>query len=107
MQLFSLLMLVPLGLPVLAGLAALADPALTGLLVFHSLTTSVLCLLLWYAGMKRAEAGLAGVFTAFLPATAAAVAVGVLGEPFTAVHGAGFVLLLGSLLLATWPRRAS
>jgi drug/metabolite transporter (DMT)-like permease len=105
MQLFSLLMLLPLCLPVLGGLAMLADPAVTGLLVFHSLTTSVLCLLLWYAGMKRAEAGIAGVFTAFLPATAAAVAVGVLGEPFTAVHGAGFVLLLGSLLLATWPRR--
>jgi drug/metabolite transporter (DMT)-like permease len=105
MQLFSLLMLLPLCLPVLAGLAMLADPAVAGLLVFHSLTTSVLCLLLWYAGMKRAEAGIAGVFTAFLPATAAAVAVGVLGEPFTAVHGAGFVLLLGSLLLATWPRR--
>jgi drug/metabolite transporter (DMT)-like permease len=86
-------------------MSALASPAVAGLLVFHSLTTSVLCLLLWYAGMKRAEAGIAGVFTVFLPATAAAVAVGVLGEPFTAVHAAGFVLLLGSLLLATWPRR--
>jgi drug/metabolite transporter (DMT)-like permease len=105
MQLFSLLMLVPLCLPVLAGVAALADPATSALLVFHSLTASVLCLLLWYAGMKRAEAGIAGVFTAFLPATAAAVAVGVLGEPFTEIHAAGFVLLLGSLLLATWPAR--
>ncbi len=105
MQLFSLLLLLPLGLPVLGAAAALAEPGLAGLLVFHSLTTSVLCLLLWYAGMKRAPAGIAGVFTAFLPATAAAVAVGVLGEPFTAVHGAGFVLLLGSLLLATWPSR--
>jgi drug/metabolite transporter (DMT)-like permease len=105
MQVFSLLMLVPLALPVLGAAAALADPATAGLLVFHSLTTSVLCLLLWYAGMKRASASLAGVFTVFLPATAAAVAVGVLGEPFTAVHGAGFVLLLGSLLLATWPSR--
>jgi drug/metabolite transporter (DMT)-like permease len=106
MQLFSLLLLLPLCLPVLAGMSALGSPAVAGLLVFHSLTTSVLCLLLWYAGMKRAEAGIAGVFTVFLPATAAAVAVGVLGEPFTAVHAAGFVLLLGSLLLATWPRRA-
>jgi drug/metabolite transporter (DMT)-like permease len=55
--------------------------------------------------MKRASASLAGVFTVFLPATAAAVAVGVLGEPFTAVHAAGFVLLVASLLLATWPAR--
>lgn len=105
MQLFSLLMLVPLCLPVLSSVAALGDAAVSSLLVFHSLTSSVVCLLLWYAGLKRAPAGIAGVFTAFLPATAAAVAVGVLGEPFTAVHGAGFVLLMASLLLATWPAR--
>jgi len=103
MQVFSLLMLLPLCLPVLGATGALASPAVAGLLVFHGLTTSVLCLLLWYAGLKRAPAGIAGVFTVFLPATSAAVAVGILGEPFTAVHGAGFVLLLGSLLLATWP----
>jgi drug/metabolite transporter (DMT)-like permease len=106
MQVFSLLMLVPLCLPVLAGLAALASPAVSGLLVFHSLTTSVVCLLLWYAGLRKAPAGIAGVFTAFLPATAAAVAVGVLGEPFTTVHAAGFATLMLSLLLATWPARS-
>jgi drug/metabolite transporter (DMT)-like permease len=105
MQLFSLAVLLPLCLPVLGGVAALAAPAVSGLLVFHSLTSSVLCLLLWYAGLRRAPAGIAGVFTAFLPASAAAVAVGILGEPFTAVHGAGFVLLMCSLLLATWPAR--
>jgi drug/metabolite transporter (DMT)-like permease len=105
MQLFSLLMLVPLAVPVVGAVSALADPTVSALLVFHSLTSSVICLVLWYAGMKRASASLAGVFTVFLPATAAAVAVGVLGEPFTAVHAAGFVLLVASLLLATWPAR--
>ena len=105
MQVFSVLMLVPLCLPVLGSVAVLASPEVSGLLVFHSLTSSVLCVLLWYAGLKRAPAGIAGVFTAFLPATAAAVAVGVLGEPFTTVHAAGFVLLMCSLLLATWPTR--
>lgn len=105
MQVFSLLMLLPLCLPVLGSVAALADPQVSALLVFHSLTSSVLCLLLWYAGMRRAQAGIAGVFTAFLPATAAAVGVGLLGEPFTKVHGAGFLLLMASLLLATWPDR--
>lgn len=105
MQVFSLLMLLPLCLPVLGSVAALADPAVSALLVFHSLTASVLCLLLWYAGLKRTPAGLAGIFAAFLPATAAAVAVGLLGETFGAVHAAGFLLLMCSLLLATWPAR--
>jgi drug/metabolite transporter (DMT)-like permease len=105
MQLFSLLMLLPLCLPVLGSVTVLADAGVSALLVFHSLTSSVLCLLLWYAGMKRAPAGIAGIFTAFLPATAAVVAVGLLGEAFTGVHAAGFFLLMCSLLLATWPAR--
>ena len=105
MQAFSAAMLVPLSLTGLGSLGMLADPGLAGLLVFHSLTASVVCLLLWYAGLQRVPAGVAGVFTALLPASAAAVAVLVLGEEFTAVHGLGFVLMGGSLLLATWPRR--
>ena len=106
MQAFSAAMLLPLALLGFGALPALADPALAGLLVFHSLTASVLCLLLWYAGLRRVPAGVAGVFTALLPASAAAVAVLVLGEAFSAVHGVGFVLMGGSLLLATWPQRA-
>jgi drug/metabolite transporter (DMT)-like permease len=98
-------MLLPLALPGIGAAAALAEPRLAGLLVFHSLTASVLCLLLWYAGLRRVPAGVAGVFTGFLPATAAVVAVAALGEAFSAVHAVGFVLMGGSLLLATWPGR--
>jgi len=29
----------------------------------------------------------------------------VLGEAFTATHAAGFLLMLGSVAVATWPRR--
>ena len=105
MQAFSAAMLLPLALLGIGAVTTLADPALAGLLVFHSLTASVVCLLLWYAGLRRVPAGVAGVFTALLPASAAVVAVLVLGEEFTPVHGVGFVLMGGSLLLATWPRR--
>jgi drug/metabolite transporter (DMT)-like permease len=104
MQGFSALVLLPFAAPGLGAAAALADARLAGLLVFHSLTASVLCLLLWYAGLRRVPAGIAGVFTAFLPATAALLAVLALGEQFTLVHGCGFALMGGSLLLATWPR---
>ena len=106
MQAFSTMMLLPFCLPVLGGIGALADPALSGLLVFHSLTSSVLCLLLWYAGLLRAPAGVAGIFTTFLPATSAVLAVLVLGEHFSSFHWAGLSLMLASILLATWPRRS-
>lgn len=105
MQIFSALMLLPLCLPVAGAVAALADVQVSALLVFHSLTASVLCLLLWYQGLKRVPASIAGVFTAFLPATSAIVAVLLLGERFSAVHGLGFALMMASVLVATWPRR--
>ena len=105
MQGFSALVLLPFAAPGFGAVAALGDASLAALLVFHSLTASVLCLLLWYAGLKRVPAGMAGVFTAFLPGTAALVAVTLLGEAFTATHAAGFVLMMGSVAVATWPRR--
>ncbi len=105
MQGFSALVLLPFAAPGFGAVAALADASLAALLVFHSLTASVLCLLLWYAGLKRVPAGMAGVFTAFLPGTAALVAVSLLGEAFTVTHAAGFVLMMGSVAVATWPRR--
>ncbi len=105
MQAFSALVLLPFALPGVGAVAALGDARLAGLLLFHSLTASVLCLLLWYAGLRRVPGGVAGVFTAFLPASAAVLAVWVLGERFSVLHAVGFALMLGSLLLATWPRR--
>lgn len=106
-QVFSAAVLLPFAAPHAAAVTALADPTLLGLLAFHAVTASVLCLLLWYSGLRRVPAGVAGVFTAFLPASAAVTAVLFLGESFGAVHAAGFALMMGSLLLATWPRRAA
>jgi drug/metabolite transporter (DMT)-like permease len=80
--------------------ALAAESRLAGLLVFHSLTASVLCVVLWYAGLRRVPAGVAGLFTGFLPATAALVAVAALGEPVSAAHAAGFALMAASLLAA-------
>jgi drug/metabolite transporter (DMT)-like permease len=75
------------------------------LLVFHSLTASVLCLLLWYQGLKRVPGVVAGVFTAFLPASAAVVAVVFLGETINLTHAIGFALMMVSIILATWHSR--
>jgi drug/metabolite transporter (DMT)-like permease len=104
-QVFATLLLAPLALPHLAEhIGALASVPLAALLVYHSVTASVLSNFLWYAGMRRAPANLGGVFTVLLPATAAALAVLLLGEQVTTTLAAGFALMLGSILLATWPR---
>jgi drug/metabolite transporter (DMT)-like permease len=105
MQAWSAAVLLPFALPGLAAAAALAAPGLLALLLFHSLTASVLCVVLWYAGLRRVPAGVAGLFTGFLPATAALVAVATLGEPVSATHVAGFALMAASLLAAFGGRR--
>jgi drug/metabolite transporter (DMT)-like permease len=107
MQVFGVLLLAPVaGREAVAILPALlADSRLLGLLLFHALTASVFSVMLWFGGMRRAPASLAGIFTVLLPATAAVLAVAVLGEHMTAPLAAGFVLMLGSILLATWPVR--
>jgi drug/metabolite transporter (DMT)-like permease len=107
MQLFSALLLLPLSLIAAPDLAFGAiDARIGALLVFHSLTASVLALLLWFNGLRRAKASIAGVFGAFLPASAAVSAVLILGEQFGIVHAAGFAMMLASILLATWPQRS-
>jgi drug/metabolite transporter (DMT)-like permease len=106
MQAFSALLILPAWIPVACAASRLADPALLALLIFHALTSSLLAVLLWYGGLRRAPAGTAGVFTAFLPATAAVTAILFLGEEPAPAHGLGFLLLLASMILATWPSRS-
>jgi len=53
--------------------------------------------------LKRVPGGVAGVFTALLPASAAVVAVVFLGETINFKHGIGFALMMVSILISTWP----
>ena len=106
MQAWSAAVLLPFALPGFAAAGALAASAgLLTLLVFHSLTASVLCVVLWYAGLRRVPAGTAGLFTGLLPVAAARVAVTLLGEPVSALHIGGFALMSASLLAAFGGRR--
>lgn len=95
-----------LALGVFAPLAvpqALAfDPSSLGLaemsaLVYYALGATVLAYLLWFAGVRRVEAGTAAVFTGWLPVSAVACSALVLREPLTVWHGVG----LGCVLCAT------
>lgn len=103
MQAASAALLAPLAVAGLDGITWSWPVA--GLLAFHSLTASVLAVVLWYRGLRRVGAALAGVFTGLLPLTAGLVAITALGEAPTPAHGAGAALMLCSILLATWPTR--
>ena len=75
------------------------------LLVVYAICASVLTVWLWMTGLKHVPASSAGVFTVFLPVSAAAVGVFFFGEAFSTAQTAAFALALSGVVLATWPAR--
>ena len=53
-----------------------------GLLAFYAIAASMVTVWLWMQGLRHVPSSRAGVFTVLLPASAAAVGIVVLGEPF-------------------------
>jgi len=81
------------------------DLRLWGLLVFYALAASVWMVWLWMTGMKTIPASEAGIFSAMLPITAAAIGVLVFDEKWTGLQALAFGLALTGLVLATLPSR--
>ena len=71
------------------------------LLVFYALAASIWTVWLWMTGLKVVPASQAGVFTAMLPVSAAAVGVLVLGEQLGFMQVLAFAAALAGVLLAT------
>jgi drug/metabolite transporter (DMT)-like permease len=71
------------------------------LLVFYALAASVWSVWLWMTGLKVIPASAAGVYTVFLPISAALVGIFVLGENLNFLQFIGFSLALLGVLLAT------
>ena len=83
---------------------AVATPS-WALLLFYSIAASVITVWLWMTGLKHVAASSAGVFTVFLPVSAAAVGVIFLGEQVSGAQAGAFALALAGVLLSTWPSR--
>ena len=75
------------------------------LLVFYSLAASVWTVWLWMTGLKTIDAGKAGVFTVFLPVSAAAVGVVFLNETLSGLQALAFGVALLGVVLATLPSK--
>lgn len=103
-NLWGLVLITPLGLWQAWTFDFSAPPAsIWVLLVFYALAASVATVWLWMRGLVQVPAPQAGVFTVMLPLAAAAIGVGVLGEPAGWGHALALSLALAGLLLATWP----
>ena len=73
------------------------------LLVFYALAASVWTVWLWMTGLQVIPAAQAGVFTVFLPISAALVGVFVLGESLNTLQLIAFGIALLGVILATLP----
>ncbi len=81
------------------------DSSYWGLLVLYSIGASIVTVWLWMTGLKRVPASSAGVFTVFLPVSAAAIGVWVYGETLNAWQIGAMALALAGVVLAAWPAR--
>lgn len=105
-NLWGLLLSTPLGLVLASSFAFVSVPAATwALLLFYAVSASMVTVWLWMKGLQQVSAQGAGIFTVFLPLSSAAVGVGLLGEPWSAAHGAALVLALAAVWLVTRVRR--
>ena len=77
------------------------------LLFVYAIAASMVTVWLWMTGLRHVPASSAGVFTVFLPMSAAAVGVLIFGEAFSGVQIAAFALALAGVLLATWRRSSA
>ena len=80
---------------------ATVAPSAWLLLVFYALAASIWTVWLWMTGLKVVPASQAGVFTAMLPVSAAAVGVFVLGEQLSLLQVLAFAAALAGVVLAT------
>lgn len=75
------------------------------LLVFYALAACMWTVWLWMTGLKTVPAAQGGVFSVFLPISAALVGVWALGETLGGMQWLAFGVALASVLLATMPSR--
>jgi len=104
-NLWGLALVTPFALWQLGDFTPSFIPPLSWALLFvYAIAASVVTVWLWMTGLRHVPASSAGVFTVFLPISAAAVGVAFFGETFTPMQTAAFVLALAGVVLAAWRR---
>mgnify|MGYP000848809313 FL=1 len=78
-----------------------------GLLTFYATAASVITVWLWMTGLKHIHAHQAGVFTVFLPISAATIGVLFFNETMTPLQILAFAIALLGVLLATTAKRTT
>lgn len=76
---------------------------LWALLIFYSLSASMISTWLWLSGLQQVPASHSGVFTVALPIAATAVAAAALGEVIGALHLVALGCAVAGIAMVAWP----
>ncbi|MBA4494678.1 DMT family transporter [Paenactinomyces guangxiensis] len=80
---------------------SLMDFTTWSLIVYYSITASVLSFVLWYRGVEKVRASVAGLFTGFMPVAAAIVGIFILKEPLGWTQVIGIICVILAIFLGT------
>lgn len=99
-NLFGLILFIPFSVYQLLMIDIKISPMIWLLIIYYSLTSSVLSFILWYRGITKVPANIAGLFTVFMPVSSAFCGVLFLHESLTIRHVAGIVMAMAAILIA-------
>jgi len=96
---FGFLMFIPFSIPEMLTTPVHIEPKTWGLIIYYSLTASVISFILWYRGVSKVPANIAGLFTVFMPVSSAVMGVLFLQEDFTFIQIIGMMLAITAILI--------
>lgn len=99
-NLFGLILFIPFSVYQLLMINIKISSFIWLLIIYYSLTASVLSFILWYRGITKIPANIAGLFTVFMPVSSAFCGVWFLDESLTIRHVAGIVMAMAAILIA-------
>jgi len=96
---FGLLLFLPFSIHSLLTTRVMITPYIWLLIIYYSLTASVFSFFLWFRGIVKVPANVAGLFTVFMPVSATLVGIIFLNESFTVSQAMGTLLAIAAIFL--------
>lgn len=96
---FGFIMFIPFSIQELLTSSIYIETEIWILIVYYSLTASVISFILWYKGISKVPANIAGLFTVFMPISSAVIGVIFLRENFTFIQTIGMMLAILAIII--------
>lgn len=96
---FGFIMFIPFSIREVLTTSLQIGPKTWVLIIYYSLTASVISFILWYRGISKVPANIAGLFTVFMPISSAVIGVLFLHEDLTLTRTMGMILAIAAILI--------